>query len=107
MVGAAADSGQRGSATIMRRPQSEVRFDSASAKRAQVEAVYLNVGCEGQGVQKVPSLAPPSPSLASGSLDIWGIDLAHSWHYSLSKRRLVALSLANESHDCRDFSGSG
>jgi hypothetical protein len=35
-----------------------------------------------QGVQKVLSLVPPSPSLASCTLGIWGIEVAHSCHYA-------------------------
>jgi hypothetical protein len=35
-----------------------------------------------QGVQKVLSLAPSSSSLASFSLYLWGIDIAHSCYYS-------------------------
>jgi hypothetical protein len=35
-----------------------------------------------QEVQKVLLFAPLSPSLASRSLDIWDIDVAHIYHYS-------------------------
>jgi hypothetical protein len=45
-----------------------------------------------QGMQKVLSFVPPSPSLASYSLDIWGRDVVHSCHYS-SRIPLSVISL--------------